>query len=118
MSDNLWTDAFCDMNEIDRDYDKLTLDQKLKVSEIEALLAIGRELSIIQERGIKREQGQRPKDDSPFFRRPILPEIEPVLKINSLSAEDRAEIERCPKCQLGERISVQAGLRSGRPAAR
>jgi hypothetical protein len=45
---------------IDRDYDKLTLDQKLKVSEIKALLAIGQELSIIQERGIKREQGQRP----------------------------------------------------------
>ena len=40
------------MNKIDLDFDNLTLDQKLKVAEIKALLAIGQELSLIQDSGI------------------------------------------------------------------
>jgi hypothetical protein len=54
----LWTSAFDDMNEIDRAQHQLTEDQKLKVAEIKALLAIGPELSIIQERGINPEWSQ------------------------------------------------------------
>lgn len=58
MTDNLWTDAFDDMNAIDRDHDNLTVDQQLKVAEIKALLAIGQELQIIQELGINPEYSQ------------------------------------------------------------
>ena len=54
----LWTSAFDDMNEIDRAQHQLTEDQKLKVAEIKVLLAIGQELSIIQERGINPEWSQ------------------------------------------------------------
>jgi hypothetical protein len=57
MSDNLWTDAFDHMNEIERN--TRTLDQSLKVAEIKALLAIGQELQIIQEHGINPEYSQR-----------------------------------------------------------
>jgi len=46
------------MNEIDRAQHQLTEDQKLKVAEIKVLLAIGQELSIIQERGINPEWSQ------------------------------------------------------------
>jgi len=49
---NMWTDAFDDMNKIDLKYDELSLDQQLKVVEIKALLAIGAELSLIQDSGI------------------------------------------------------------------
>jgi hypothetical protein len=49
---DLWTDAFDDMNKIDLRYDELTLDQQLKIAEIKALLAIGQELSLIQDSGI------------------------------------------------------------------
>jgi hypothetical protein len=59
VSDNLWSDAFSDMNKIDLSYDNLTPDQRLKVAEIKALLAIGQELSIIQEHGINPEYSQR-----------------------------------------------------------
>jgi hypothetical protein len=60
MSDNLWTEAFDAMNAVDRDHhDELTLEQKLKVAEIKALLAIGQELSIIQEHGIQPKYSPR-----------------------------------------------------------
>ncbi|OBH55418.1 hypothetical protein A5686_06120 [Mycobacterium sp. E2479] len=39
---NLWASAFDDMNAIDGNYDRLTLDQKLKVAEIKAYLTSGR----------------------------------------------------------------------------
>jgi hypothetical protein len=61
----LWTAAFDDMNRIDRDYGDLrdlTLDQKLKVAEIKALLAIGQELSLIQDSGINPEWSQRDRE--------------------------------------------------------
>lgn len=56
---DLWTDAFDDMNKIDLDHKNLTLDQKLKVAEIKALLAIGQELSLIQDSGINPKWRQR-----------------------------------------------------------
>lgn len=49
---NMWTDAFDDMNAIDLQHDKLTLDQQLKVAEIKALLSISQELSRIHHDGI------------------------------------------------------------------
>ena len=51
---DLWTNAFDAMNQIDM-YETLTLDQKLKIAEIKALLAIGQELSKIHHSGINPE---------------------------------------------------------------
>ncbi|MCS5513163.1 hypothetical protein NY537_10460 [Curtobacterium flaccumfaciens pv. betae] len=56
---NLWNDAFDDMNKIDLKFDQLTLEQQLKVVEIKALLAIGQELSLIQDQGINPDWSQR-----------------------------------------------------------
>jgi len=50
---NLWADAFDSMNAIDSNtHLTLTLDQKLKLAEIKALLAIGQELNGIHHNGI------------------------------------------------------------------
>jgi hypothetical protein len=56
----MWTSAFDDMNEIDRDHHaSLTIDQKLKVAQIKALLAIGQELEQIHYNGVGTEQRQK-----------------------------------------------------------
>lgn len=54
MSDNLWGSAFDAMNAIDssREFEGLNVDQRLKLAEIKALLAIGQELSKIHHEGI------------------------------------------------------------------
>lgn len=49
---DLWASAFDDMNKIDLNSGDLNLDQQLKLAEIKALLAIGQELSLIQDGGI------------------------------------------------------------------
>ena len=48
---NMWADAFDDMNAIDGS-DELTIDQKLKIAEIKALLSISQDLSRIHHGGI------------------------------------------------------------------
>lgn len=52
---SLWADAFDDMNKIDMLSEDLTLDQRLKVAEIKALLSISQELSGIHHAGINPE---------------------------------------------------------------
>jgi hypothetical protein len=52
---DLWSDAFDSMNAIDRDADNLTVDQRLKLAEIKALLSISQELSKIHHEGINPE---------------------------------------------------------------
>ncbi len=52
MSEHLWSDAFDDMNALDRDSEQFTVDQRLKLAEVKALLAIGQELSGIHHAGI------------------------------------------------------------------
>ncbi|WP_158087106.1 hypothetical protein [Mycobacterium aquaticum] len=54
---DLWTDAFDTMNTIDPK--GLNTDQKLKLAEIKALLAIGQELGLIQDSGINPAWSQR-----------------------------------------------------------
>jgi hypothetical protein len=49
---NMWNDAFDDMNAIDLKSKELTIDQRLKVAEIKALLSISQELSKIHHEGI------------------------------------------------------------------
>jgi hypothetical protein len=55
---NLFTMAFDDMNAIDLKSDELTVDQKLKIAEIKALLSISQELSKIHHEGINPEYDQ------------------------------------------------------------
>lgn len=52
---NLWNMAFDDMNALDGSADDMTIDQRLKLAEIKALLAIGQELSKIHHEGINPE---------------------------------------------------------------
>lgn len=54
---NLWNDALHDLDEVNVP-EHLTTDQKLKVAEIKALLAIGQELSNIHTLGINPEYSQ------------------------------------------------------------
>jgi hypothetical protein len=49
---DLFAMAFDDMNAIDYQSDELTIDQKLKLAEIKALLSISQELSKIHHEGI------------------------------------------------------------------
>lgn len=51
---NLWSDS---ADHVDRlsEVENLTIDQQFKIAEIRALLAIGRELSLIQNQGIRPE---------------------------------------------------------------
>jgi len=51
---NLWSSAADDVDRLS-EMDSLTVDQQLKIAEIRALLAIGRELSLIQNQGIRPE---------------------------------------------------------------
>lgn len=48
----MWADAFDDMNAMDLKSDDLTVDQRLKIAEIKALLSISQELSKIHHEGI------------------------------------------------------------------
>jgi len=49
---NLFADAFDDMNALDLMPGDLTVDQRLKIAEIKALLSISQELSRIHHEGI------------------------------------------------------------------
>lgn len=49
---DLFAMAFDDMNAIDYQSDELTIDQKLKLAEVKALLSISQELSRIHHEGI------------------------------------------------------------------
>jgi len=49
---DLFSDAFDDMNQLDLQADDLTVDQRLKIAEIKALLSISQELSQIHHEGI------------------------------------------------------------------
>ena len=68
----MWTEAFDDLNEAIRESaderEMLTVDQRLKVAEIKALLSIGQELSLIQDQGINPEWSQR--TESPWSTAP------------------------------------------------
>lgn len=59
---DLWTEAFDDMNKIDLKFDDLDTDQQLKLIQIKALLALGQELSMIQDQGVNPEWSQRDQD--------------------------------------------------------
>lgn len=48
----MWHEAADAMNALDRESDDMSLDQRLKLAEIKALLAIGQELSMIHHEGI------------------------------------------------------------------
>ena len=52
---NYWYEALTDVTDIEREATNLTLDQRLKVAEIKALLAIGQDLN-----------GVRLKDEESF----------------------------------------------------
>lgn len=52
---DLFVDAFDDMNAIDLKSEELSIDQRLKVAEIKALLSISQELSKIHHHGINPE---------------------------------------------------------------
>lgn len=52
---NMWADAFDEMNALDKKADEMTLDQRLKLAEIKALLSISQELSKIHHEGINPE---------------------------------------------------------------
>lgn len=52
---SLWHQAFDDMNALDAKADEMSLDQRLKLAEVKALLAIGQELSRIHHDGINPE---------------------------------------------------------------
>jgi hypothetical protein len=58
---NLWNQSLTETRQLS-EVDDLTIDQRLKVAEITALLAIGRELSLIQNQGINPEWIQRTFD--------------------------------------------------------
>lgn len=49
---NLFADAFDDMNALDHTSEQLTIDQRLKLAEVKALLSISQELSRIHHEGI------------------------------------------------------------------
>ncbi len=51
----MWARAFDDMNAVDRESADLTVDQRLKLAEIKALLSIAQELSKIHHEGINPE---------------------------------------------------------------
>jgi hypothetical protein len=59
MNDNLFTEAFDHLNNLERGKHSFTPEQSLKVAEVKALLAIAQELQIIQEHGINREYSPR-----------------------------------------------------------
>lgn len=59
---NMWYVAFDDLNAIDLKSDELTIDQRLKVAEIKALLSISQELSKIHHEGINPEYDARTSD--------------------------------------------------------
>jgi hypothetical protein len=48
----MWHEAADAMNALDGDADEMTVDQKLKLAEIKALLSISQELSRIHHEGI------------------------------------------------------------------
>jgi hypothetical protein len=52
---DMWADAFDSMNAIDLKSEALTVDQRLKLAEIKALLSISQELSSIHHNGINSE---------------------------------------------------------------
>jgi hypothetical protein len=55
---NLWADAIDALNEeVDNHWDEMTLDQRLKVAEIKAMLSISQELSKIHHEGINPNYG-------------------------------------------------------------
>lgn len=58
---NLWNDSYDELNDALRHLglEEPTFDQRLKIAEIKALLAIGAELSLIQDQGINPEWAQR-----------------------------------------------------------
>ena len=49
---SLWHEAADDLYALAADAEKMTVDQRLKLAEIKALLAIGQELSTIHHAGI------------------------------------------------------------------
>jgi len=51
---NLWGSAADDVDKLGES-ESLTVDQQLKIAEIRALLAISRELALIQNQGIRHE---------------------------------------------------------------
>lgn len=55
---NLWNQVHDDVHRIERD-EELSVDQRLKVAEILAMLTISQELSMIQDQGINPEWSQR-----------------------------------------------------------
>lgn len=55
---NMFGDAFDSMNALDRE-DDLTIDQRLKLAEIKALISISQELSRIHHEGINPEYTSR-----------------------------------------------------------
>jgi hypothetical protein len=59
MNDNLFTEAFDHLNNLETRKHGFTPEQSLKVAEVKALLAIAQELQIIQEHGINPEYSQR-----------------------------------------------------------
>ena len=56
---DLFALAFDDMNAIDAKSEELTVDQRLKIAEIKALLSISQELSKIHHEGINPEYSTR-----------------------------------------------------------
>lgn len=59
---NLWTDAFDDLSAIERDLERegsATIDQRLEIAKIKAILNLGQELSTIQDQGVNPEWSQR-----------------------------------------------------------
>ncbi len=48
----MWHDAIDHMNTTDRDAEQLTIDQRLKLAEAKALVAIGQGLSMLHHQGI------------------------------------------------------------------
>lgn len=55
---DIWADAFDGVHEVERS-EVLTVDQRLKVAEIKALLAVGHELAQIQDQGVNPEWSRR-----------------------------------------------------------
>ena len=54
----IWADAFDSVHDLERS-ESLTVEQRLKVAEIKALLAIGHELGQIQDQGVNPEWSRR-----------------------------------------------------------
>ena len=59
MNDNLFTEAFDHLNNVESSPRNFTPEQSLQIAEVKALLAIAQELQIIQEHGINREYSPR-----------------------------------------------------------